>query len=81
MRSQISTIIFKVILITFAFQIYPIMTDRRLFVGGNWKSNDSLFQTKDLIKNVLNKLFFDWTKVDVVIAPITLHASYVLDHI
>ena len=32
---------------------------RKLFVGGNWKSNNTLDQTKELVNNVINKLEFD----------------------
>ena len=36
---------------------------RRLFIGGNWKSNNTLAQTKDLVENTLNKIKFDQNKV------------------
>jgi hypothetical protein len=32
---------------------------RKLFVGGNWKSNNTLEQTKDLVNNVINKMEYD----------------------
>ena len=32
---------------------------RKLFVGGNWKSNNTVEQTRDLVENVINKLEFD----------------------
>lgn len=48
------------------------MALRRLFVGGNWKCNNTLAQTKDLVNGVLNKLNFDPAKVDVIVAPVSL---------
>lgn len=50
---------------------------RRLFIGGNWKCNNTLAQTKDLVENTLNKIKFDQSKVEVVVAPIALHIPYV----
>lgn len=32
---------------------------RRFFIGGNWKCNNTVAQTEDLVKNVYNKLAFD----------------------
>jgi triosephosphate isomerase (TIM) len=32
------------------------MALRKLFVGGNWKCNNTLSQTQELVKNVYNKL-------------------------
>ncbi|KAL4469477.1 hypothetical protein ABPG74_004730 [Tetrahymena malaccensis] len=57
------------------------MAIRRLFVGGNWKCNNTLAQTKDLVNSVLNKLHFDPSKVDVVVAPVFLHVPWVAEHI
>jgi triosephosphate isomerase (TIM) len=53
---------------------------KRLFVGGNWKSNNTLAQTEDLVK-ALNTYKFDTSKVEVVVAPISLHAPFVLANI
>ncbi len=36
---------------------------RKLFVGGNWKSNNTLGQTQDLVKKTINSLKFDANKV------------------
>lgn len=58
-----------------------LMAARRLFVGGNWKCNNSMTQTRDLINNVLNKLTFDTTKVDVIVSPISIQIPYVHDHV
>lgn len=57
------------------------MALRRLFVGGNWKCNNTLSQSKELVNNVLNKLNFDPAKVDVVVAPIALHVPWVHDNV
>ena len=48
-------------------------TTRKFFVGANWKSNGSMEFCKQFTNDVLNKLEFDPTKVDVVIAPTALH--------
>lgn len=57
------------------------MALRRLFVGGNWKCNNTLAQSKDLVNSVLNKLNFDAAKVDVVVAPVFLHVPWVAEHV
>jgi len=50
---------------------------RKLFVGGNWKSNgDSAFST-EFPKNVLNQLKYNKDSVDVVVAPTNLHLTTV----
>lgn len=54
---------------------------RKLFVGGNWKSNNTLSQTQDLVKNVINELKFDPNRVEVVISPVFLHIPYVLSNV
>ncbi len=36
---------------------------KKLFVGGNWKSNNTLADSKNLVENVLNKLDFDPNRV------------------
>lgn len=46
---------------------------RRCFIGGNWKSNNTINQTDSLVTDVLKKLEFDHEKVEVVVAPISLH--------
>jgi triosephosphate isomerase len=46
------------------------MALRRLFIGGNWKSNNTIAQTKDLVDKVVNKLTFDTKKTEVVVSPI-----------
>ncbi|KAM3140737.1 hypothetical protein pb186bvf_007142 [Paramecium bursaria] len=44
---------------------------RRRFVGGNWKSNNTLAQSLALVENVVHKLNAE--HVDIVVAPVTLH--------
>lgn len=39
------------------------MALRKLFVGGNWKSNNTMSETKSLVENVINKLKFDTSRV------------------
>ena len=54
-------------------KIIPMERTRKFFVGANWKSNGSMEFSRQFTNNVLNKLEFDPTKVDVVIAPTSLH--------
>jgi triosephosphate isomerase len=53
--------------------IYRFGSAKKLFVGGNWKSNNTVQQSKDLVTKVINNLKFDASKLDVVIAPPFLH--------
>ena len=46
---------------------------RKLFVGGNWKSNGNLEFVKTHCESVLNKIQFNKDKVDVVVTPINIH--------
>ena len=53
---------------------------RKVFMGGNWKCNNTLGQTKQLIEGVIDRLEFDPQRVgnrffilEVVVAPIYLH--------
>eukprot|EP00825_Cyclidium_porcatum_P046421 TRINITY_DN728_c0_g1_i1.p1 TRINITY_DN728_c0_g1~~TRINITY_DN728_c0_g1_i1.p1 ORF type:complete len:308 (-),score=92.55 TRINITY_DN728_c0_g1_i1:173-1096(-) len=50
---------------------------RKFFIGGNWKSNNTVKQTKDLITKVYNKLVFDQTKMQVCCAPIFTQLEWV----
>lgn len=53
----------------------------KLFIGGNWKSNNTLEATKSLIANTINKLQYNPNNVgtkltlilDVIISPVFLH--------
>ena len=53
------------------------MNSRKAIIGGNWKCNGSVQSVKDLVNNVLNKAEFDQSKVEVVVAPISLHIASV----
>lgn len=46
---------------------------RKLYVGGNWKSNGDLKFVKEHIENVINKLEFSPDKMEVMISPIFIH--------
>ena len=46
---------------------------KKLFVGGNWKCNNTLKESRTVIDKVLSKLKFDGDKVDVVVFPPTIH--------
>jgi len=54
---------------------------RKLFIGGNWKCNNTLAQTKELVEKVVNPLKFDENKTEVVISPVFLHLPYVISAI
>jgi triosephosphate isomerase len=49
---------------------------RKVFIGGNWKSNGDLNFIKNHMKSVINTLKFDKTKCEVIIAPTNLHLEY-----
>ena len=50
---------------------------RKYVIGGNWKCNGTSQSIRDLVSNVVNKLEFDDSKVDVVVAPVTVHMAAV----
>lgn len=50
-----------------------INTPKKMLVGGNWKSNGTLTFANDFTNDVLNRLVYDTSKVEVVVAPTTLH--------
>jgi triosephosphate isomerase len=50
---------------------------RKMVIGGNWKCNGDVQSIKDLVNNVLNKAKFDSDKVDVIVAPISIHIASV----
>jgi triosephosphate isomerase len=50
---------------------------RRFLVGGNWKSNGSVAFSKSFPAEVLNKLAFDPSKVEVMVAPTAIHLATV----
>ena len=50
---------------------------RKIFIGGNWKCNNTLKQTQDLMNNTINKIIYDTTKMDILIAPTYIHFNEV----
>ena len=50
---------------------------RRYLVGGNWKCNGSLSFANAFPTDVLRNLKFDNNKVEVVVAPSTIHLTSV----
>lgn len=50
---------------------------RKLLVGGNWKSNGTIASATDLVENVLNTVDVDFNKVQVVVAPVSIHLPHV----
>jgi triosephosphate isomerase len=52
-------------------------TQRKLVIGGNWKCNGTLESNNKLVNEVLNKAEFDPAKVEVVVAPISIHIGTV----
>jgi len=51
---------------------------RKLFIGGNWKCNNTLAESKHLVENIINKLSFDEHRVEVIVSPVFLQIPYVL---
>ena len=45
----------------------------KFFIGGNWKSNNTLNDSVALVNNTINSMKVNQEKVDVVIAPVFLH--------
>jgi len=54
---------------------------RKLFIGGNWKCNNTLSQTKELVEKVINQLKFDDKKAEVIVSPVFIHIPYVMSAI
>ena len=52
-------------------------TQRKYMVGGNWKCNGTVQFIKDFVGEVLNKSEFNADKVEVVVAPISIHIASV----
>ena len=50
---------------------------RKMIIGGNWKSNGTVQSIKDLVNNVLNQADYNTEKVDVVVMPISIHIASV----
>lgn len=56
-----------------------IRTGRRYMIGGNWKSNGTVSSVKKLTEDVLNKMNFDASNIDVVVMPQAHHLSLCKD--
>eukprot|EP01017_Pseudomicrothorax_dubius_P025495 TRINITY_DN2761_c0_g1_i6.p1 TRINITY_DN2761_c0_g1~~TRINITY_DN2761_c0_g1_i6.p1 ORF type:complete len:261 (-),score=95.62 TRINITY_DN2761_c0_g1_i6:811-1593(-) len=54
---------------------------RRIFIGGNWKSNNTVQQTKDLVQNTINKLSFDSARVEVLVAPVFIQLQWAKENV
>ena len=50
---------------------------KKYIIGGNWKSNGSVQSIKDLVKDILNTAKFNTDKLEVVVAPISIHIASV----
>lgn len=67
------------------FFLRNLFSRNKRFIGGNWKSNNGLKETKTLMEQTINKLNFNANNVgilliyysDVIIAPILLHIPLV----
>ncbi len=46
---------------------------RRLFIGGNWKCNGTLTSGEKLVKNTVNKIEFDPSKLEILVSPVYIH--------
>lgn len=54
---------------------------RKLFVGGNFKSNGNKKFIQSHCENVLNKMQFDPSKLDVIVSPLFIHLSLAQQHL
>lgn len=52
-------------------------SQRKLFIGGNWKCNLTLSSSQDLINSVLNQMQVDPSKVEVAVFPVSIHLASV----
>ena len=50
---------------------------KKYIIGGNWKSNGTVQSIKDLVKNILNTAQFNPDKLEIVVAPISIHIASV----
>lgn len=51
---------------------------KKLFVGGNWKCNNTIKESRQILDTIVSKLKFNQEKVDVAIFPTTLHLMDVI---
>lgn len=52
-------------------------SSRKVFIGGNWKSNLTVSQIESHISSVINQLEVNHEKIEVLVAPTMLHLSQV----
>mmetsp|Transcript_8646 Transcript_8646/g.8625 ORF Transcript_8646/g.8625 Transcript_8646/m.8625 type:complete len:193 (-) Transcript_8646:229-807(-) len=52
------------------------MAHRQFFVGGNWKSNGTQASVRELCEQVLNSASIDFSRVQVVVAPVFIHLKF-----
>jgi len=50
---------------------------RKYVIGGNWKCNGTIQSVKELVGNVLNRAQFDQDRLEVFVAPISIHIASV----
>ena len=50
---------------------------RKLLVGGNWKSNGTIASANELVNETLNTVDIDFSKVQVTVAPVSIHLQHV----
>ena len=51
--------------------------ERKKIIGGNWKCNGTVQSIRELVTNVLNKIQFSPDRVEVFVAPISIHIASV----
>ena len=49
------------------------MEKRKYLVAGNWKCNGSIRFVREMTNDFLNKLVFDQSKTEVIVAPMIIH--------
>ncbi|CAI2378362.1 unnamed protein product [Moneuplotes crassus] len=54
---------------------------RKLLVGGNWKSHGSVNFVKEFARDTLNKISYNTSKLDLVVAPVSIHLRDAQEHI
>jgi len=54
-------------------------TGRKIFIGGNWKSNGTNQFVADMCEKTLPTLAYDQAKVEVLVAPTMLHLQATKD--
>ena len=70
---KFSTYLKKGSLNYFAISRFSTQNQRQYFVGGNWKCNGTVAFTKEMIEGTLNKVEYNKERVQVCIAPSSVH--------